>query len=374
MISRIRFQLCLVALVLASLLVPNSVALAATSYVVNDTGADCGSFVATYTDIQTAVNDAITNNVKTILVCPGAYEAFAVQLANKLTIKAALPGTFPTIHATPATSSGTIILVQISTSVVLDGLRFDGTNFDDTLSSSAYGIFWQNASGTVQNSSITRVRCFPDLCGSGFGIYALDDNGDGKQSALTVKNVNISDVDAAGIRVAGPVKLTVSGARIIGNFSGGAFGSGYGILFDQGEATGKVSDSTISRVTNGLVLEASKVTVSGNTISGTSNGVIVYGNCGQSASDNKIMGNTFTDMLDTGVLIATCGNADRNTVSSNRFSGAPGNVAGVHFDVDTGALADKNKISGNTIFGFADDIIEDPDATNTSISGNTRVP
>jgi hypothetical protein len=66
--------------------------------------------------------------------------------------------------------------------------------------------------------------------------------------------------------------------------------------------------------------------------------------------------------------------ADRNTISGNRISGASGSVAGIVFNVDPGAFADKNKVSGNTIFGFPDDIAEDPDATNTSISGNTWIP
>src|SRR5689334_19523627 len=156
----------------------NPAAIAAVTYVVNDATPDCGLLTATHTDIQTAVNDAINDNVKTIFVCPGPYGIFTVTGANKLTIKAAVAGDRPVVNATLAATSGMIIDIEDSAGVVLDGLVVDGTNFNDALTAATYGIYIHNASATVQNVSVTKVRCFPNTCNNGFAIYALDDNGD----------------------------------------------------------------------------------------------------------------------------------------------------------------------------------------------------
>lgn len=383
---RLRSFFAAVAVTLGSLLVPSSstssAALAASPiYIVNDGGADCGPFVTGYSDIPTAVQAAITNGVKTILVCPGTYSNFSVGNAKNLTIKAALPGTFPTVSP-PVSTTGIIVDVEDSSGVVLDGLNIDGTNFTDALTHLTIGVLFLNASGTVQNSRITKVRCYPNGCNSGAGIYLQDDNGDGKPSTLIVKNVDISDFDAMGIFASGPTKLTVIGSSLTGNFSGGTGVSPFGVTFGQIGATGSVTKSTISNVGYGVEIDgASKVSVSGNTINDAGYGVSLSTVCitdEQVANSNKVTGNIMSGITSTGVYfnssIGGCTHTDLNTISGNRISGASGSNAGVSFSVATGGSANENKITSNAIFGFATDIITDPDATKTSISKNTWIP
>jgi parallel beta-helix repeat protein len=388
MLTRIHLKSIFAALALAlgNLLSPNLAAnttsLAATTYLVNDAGVDCGSFTATYVSIRAAVTDAIANRVKTILVCPGSYNNFSVVGANKLTIKSALAGTFPTINA-PAASSGKIVDVRDSTGVVLDGLNIDGTNFNDALSGEAYGVIFDNASGTIQNSSVTRVRCFPNSCSLGVGIYVLDNNNDGKRSTLTVKNVNVTDVDDIGIYAFGPAKLSVVASRITGDLSGGTDINPVGVYFSFSGVTGSVIKSTISNVSYGVFVSgASNVTVSGNTIEDAFfYGVRLSASCiagNETSSSNKVTDNTFSDMSLNGVSIASFGGgcssyADKNTISGNRITGNRGG-AGVVLSVNPGASADRNKIAANTIFGFRDGVVTDPNATKTSVSKNTWVP
>jgi hypothetical protein len=380
MFPRPQFKSFLVALALAlaSLLVPNSHALAATSYIVDGAGVGCDPFVATHTSIQTAVDDAIANNVRTILVCKGSHDSFTVVNAKKLNIKAAVPGTFPIIDA-PAASSGTIVAISDSTGVILDGLKFDGGNFNDTLSGISAGILFEASSGTVQNSSIINLRNFPDMGSNGIGIFI---EGDIKKSVVTIKNVNIVDFDLAGIIATDQVKLTVSGARITGNFSGGAGIPDYGIFFDESGVTGSVTGSTISGVSTGLTLQgASKVTISGNNVYGVAEGVSLRADCTpgeESANLNKITNNTITEVSQYGITIASsgggCTRADKNTISGNRVTGAFGSSIGVYLTMDPAALADRNKITGNSIFGFNEDINIDLSATNTTVSGNSWIP
>jgi hypothetical protein len=385
MISRIRrillsFYLVGLALVLAGTFAPAQSAVAATSYVVNDAGADCSPYVATHTVIQDAVDDTFVNGVKTILICPGTYSHFAINGANKLTIKAALPGTYPivlNVHTYPYTNA----LVVDSSGVVLDGLYFDGDNFSSNFDIVA-GIRFENASGVVQNSIITRVRCIPIPCNGGYGILLLDYNDDGKQSVLSIKNVNITDFDAVGISVEGSAKLTASKVRVSGDFTGGEYVVGTGIHFTFG-ATGSVKDSTISDVYNGVVLLGgiSKATFSGNTIAGVETGLLLSAFCypaSEISSSNKIVGNTFIEVHGQGVTIQNpgigCSYTSKNTISGNTFNGASGSTNGIFFDVGSGASADKNVITSNIFYGFADEITEDPDATNTKVSGNIWLP
>src|SRR5690349_1692402 len=107
--SRSRFTLwaAMLAAIITVLMVPAQTAQASTVFIVNDAGDGCGINTPGYVGpemLQTAIDDAIALGVHTILVCPGLYDPLTITGANKLTLKAALPDTFPTINA-PAASS-----------------------------------------------------------------------------------------------------------------------------------------------------------------------------------------------------------------------------------------------------------------------------
>jgi hypothetical protein len=367
-------------LALAGVFAPSaSSAVAAAMYVVDDGGGDCVPFTPTHVAIQIAINDAITNSVKTILVCPGMYDYFAVTGASKLTIKAAIPGTFPLVNA-PATAPGHIAYVINSSSVVLDGLRFDGDTFPATLTIDVVGVQFENSSGTIQNSVVSDVSCFPTNCGHGYGIALIDENGDGKVSTLTIKNVNVADYDKTGIYARGQTKLNVSNSRVVKDAASTPL-SIRGLWLSDG-ATGSIKSSTISNAGTGLyLLGAGKVTFSGNIVINAEYGMEIRATCDayqQSASANKITGNKFAEIANYGVLIssdyAPCSHTDKNTISSNQFSTMAVGGSGIYFMVSPFAFADKNAITGNTFMGFSEIIHEDPETTNTKVSGNIWIP
>ena len=398
--SRFTSWAAMLTVTLTALLVPTQTAQAVTFYIVDDDASSgtCNNLVATYPDMQTAVTDAITYHVHTILVCPGSYNNFTVTGAIGLVIKAAVPKSYPIINS-PSLSFGNIIFVQPSvsgvpsTGVVIDGLKLDGANFADTLTGNAVGINFYNSSGIVRNSIITGLRDWPNNTGSyGTGMWVHDNNADGKLSVVTVTVNNITDIGSQAILVDGPAKVVISKTSIVGNFSGGGNVSFAGVAF-LGGSTGSVISSSISEVSLGVrILGGSVITVSGNTISNASYGVKIDATCTlptyKTANANKILKNTFTGISTNGVHLHsdassdTCTpHADNNIISGNRFTGTPGATKGVQLLKTNGAVnaasANHNYVTNNMIFGFTGGVdIGAPFnmVTNPVVSGNTFIP
>jgi parallel beta-helix repeat protein len=313
------------------------------------------TYSAHYTTIQAAVNAAASG--ATIQVCPGTY-AEQVTITTPLTLKGvtntagntgAAVVTIPT-----GTFSGAFTQINIEASgVTLVNIGVDGTN---TLSSCDFGpsltgiLFAAGSSGTLKDVALRNhyiSNGSGGYCGTGIpatansatSVTVTDSsvrNFDGEgfyltaTSTVTVKTTTVAPINpgancvyanaatvevsnnsmadcGVGVYVTSTVQGTVSGNTIHGGTSGGSgvfcFPVCTGLtvsgnaIFDTGTGYGMKTSSEVG----GVVFE-------NNDVSGTSNGVYLFLQPG-----NTISNNTFTD-----VQIGVNG-ASGNTISGNSY-------------------------------------------------------
>jgi hypothetical protein len=178
------------------------------------TAADCNANRPTYSTVQAAVNAAPAGG--TILICPGTYVEQVVVTKNGQTLRGAgrgltvlRPTAVPqatTSLVVPA-SVASILLVQGATAVTVAGVTVDGgaadggavpplTNCRDV--GFYVGIFFRNASGTIESDGVTNVR---STTRCSVGIRA--ESGDGGLSNLAVQDSVIEKYGTYGLVCAG---------------------------------------------------------------------------------------------------------------------------------------------------------------------------
>lgn len=155
-----------------------SVAHAATTRVVDldghGTAANCDAAGVAFSSIQAAVNAAAPGD--TIFICPGVYDEQVVVTTNNLELRGAGMGLTvlrPTVVTANATAITTpvpvpvlpVLLVSGATGVTVTQLTVDGRLADTGggFSSCGFiphyvGIFYRNASGTIQTVRVTEIR------------------------------------------------------------------------------------------------------------------------------------------------------------------------------------------------------------------------
>lgn len=278
---------------------------AAAQYVVNDGGPDCGALTPNYSSIQMAVDDAKTNHIHTILVCPGNYhESISLLGVSTLTISAPAGFARPVIAPAPSSNGGYVFDIVTSTGITLSNLDIDGTGFLEPSTSSQIGLYITSSAVTLQNVSIASLRnnTISSLVG-GYGIYAMDLDGDKKVSSLTITHSYIYDYQTDGVDVYGNVKTNIFESRIDGADgstpirTNGVLLTGYA----SGVPTGSISKSILGgNGTDINLMNVGKISMTGNLMSA---GVNITTDCGfakATASGNKISGNTFGPINITG--------------------------------------------------------------------------
>jgi hypothetical protein len=371
---------------------PATEAQAAAAIVVNDLWDDCGGLTAGYTDMQAAVDAAIAAKANTILVCPGSYFPFVVDGANNLTIRAAKKNLPVPVISPMVQSSGRLVRVVNSTTVVIDGLKIDGVNFDDTLTGETAGITFTDSTGTVQNSIVTTIHDEPTGFGSwGNGIVVEDTSAsDAIQTNVTIRTNRIVEIAREKVLVTGPAKATITGNEISGvsdvpgNHEGiKLWGTG------AGSPTGSITKNTIRHVWTGVrLVNGNNVAIKSNTITDAVYGFFIEAVCtwaGTTANGNQIVSNrveamTLLDARSSGPTDCVV-HMDNNLVSKNVAtymspSGTPGpGVAAIFLysnDPATGVIAG-NRVIGNTLTGWRNLYIETHD-TGTLFKGNKMLP
>ena len=165
--------------------------------------------------IQAAVTAAETAGATIVKVCPGTYPE-EVVINQRLTLQGINVGGFGqaviaatgglTANAASLTSGNPIaaqIYVHDTTGVNISNVVVDGTG--NGLSGCSYlmGIYYQNASGTV-NNVVTRNQVISG-CGTGLGIFVqsgvgvLPANHTIVTSNVTVENSSVHDFEKNGI-------------------------------------------------------------------------------------------------------------------------------------------------------------------------------
>ena len=207
--------------------------------------------------------------------------------------------------------------------VTITDITFDASNVG-SLSAILAGIFVQSSSATISRVGIRNLKVvqpFADM-----GIYV---EGAASNPAVTVQNSSIHDIRTFGIYGetlsggAGSVSMTLKGNYVSG--------TNEGILLDSGSA-GTVSGNTVSGGNIGISANSgAAVSISGNTV--VASGYGVAASDGSTVNGNKIFGTLTAGILIVGQTVA---------VQTNAITGGP---VGIDFECGNDPNVNSNTIN-----------------------------
>jgi hypothetical protein len=179
----------------------------AATLTVDDDHVQCPN--AGFSTIQSAVNAASPND--RINVCPGTY-AEQVKVTKPLTIQGIevanqhLSLIMPTAVVANSTSTATgfpiaaIVLVEGTDRVTLTHLAVDGANNAlGDCATNLVGIYYRNASGTINDVAVRNIELAPALFGCQVGFGILVQSGGGGRSRVEILDSSIHDYQKNGI-------------------------------------------------------------------------------------------------------------------------------------------------------------------------------
>jgi hypothetical protein len=320
-----------------------------------------------FTTIQAAVNASPAGS--TAFICPGTYAEQVVITKNFTlvgvsslgTSGAAAAGFNNPVITSPANGvvgnatdlfDGSAIAAQIAVLtpsgagspilVNISNLAVNGSNNQiSACSPNLVGIYYQNASGTMNHL----VTSFQELsaglfgCQSGLAIFAESGYGSGGTSVVTIENSSVHDYDKNGITVDGTgTTATITGNYVVGIGATGATAQN-GIQVSDG-ANGSVKNNTVT-----------DDVYTGGTYSAS--GILLYDSGGTNAQNLIVSGNTVSNTQGAVVAFsdptyAAYGLADYNSVSGNKITASP--AAGSFLIDGIDLCSNNNKATSNTIF------------------------
>jgi parallel beta-helix repeat protein len=326
--------------------------------------------------IQAAVNASSQND--TVLVCPGTY-AEQVTITKNLTITGLTVGTADQVVIT-SPAGGVVrnaydlyqygsnpvsaqVLVQNTRNVVLNNITVDGAgNGINGCAPDFRGIYYQNASGTIENVTARNQILSPGLtgCQSGEAIYVQSGYGSSTPQFVTIVNSSVRNFQKNGITVDGdPLSFLVQKNYIVG--VGPTTGAAEnGIQISDGATGAVLNNTTIDEIyspggygASGILIYAAPgVEVGFNTVGSTQYGIVTVSDPSSGSTHNPQGLADHTNIHDNTVLgtqifdgIDVCSNS--NTVVNNTvFSSAE---AGIHLDGECGTTGKNNVVLSNTV-------------------------
>jgi parallel beta-helix repeat protein len=301
--------------------------------------------LAFYSSIQLAINSVPAGS--TIKVCPGTYQD-QILITKSLTLVgesgngnsgATAAGTNNPVIEPPASGLATNASdlfdgsgIAAQTAIVtpsgaahpivvnISNLTVDGSNnLVSGCGPDLVGIYYQNASGTVNHVVARNTELGSGLggCQSGLAIYAESGYGSGGTSAITIENSSVHNFQKNGITVDGSGTVaTVLGNYVVGQGATPVIAQN-GIQVSDG-ANGKVTNNT---VTDDVYVNPSDCSTTTPPSCCSASGILLYDSGGSMASGLTISGNVVSNTQGGIVLVAdSSGTADYNTLTSNKVT------------------------------------------------------
>ena len=338
---------------------------------VDDDKVECPA--ATFTSIQAAVNAASPGDQ--ILVCKGIYRE-QVVIGKPLSIDAAsgailMPSTMQanSMSLFDGSPLAVALLVADTTDVTIEGLIVDGSNSGiSECVPDLFGIAFQNASGSIQRTTVRNFKLGERLsgCQSGTGIFVQ--SGGGQTSKVWIGNSSVHDFQKNGItanEVGTEVFVRSNVVTGIGPTTGAAQN---GIQIGFG-AAGRIRLNTVTNTvwlpckavetctavaTGILVTQSDDVSVTENIAGVSQVPIFVDGNSAQ-VHDNSV----FSAFVFDGIRLEGSQNSARgNTI----FNGAE---SGIFID------GNNNLVRNNTITDAAIGILKTTTSSGNVIQNNS---
>ena len=312
--------------------------------------------VTPYTTIQAALTAAAPGD--TIVVCPGVYdEQPVVDKAVRISGRGeAIVRPSPMADNTTSLTTGNPIaagvLVADTSGAVVEGIAVDGTdNGGAGCNRNPVGIFFRNASGTVQNAAVRNMKLGAGLEGCQAGLGILIQSGPEATSAVVVQDTTVHGYQKNGLTASGAGTTLTARHNHITGFGPTPHIAQNGIQVSGG-ASGTVEDNAVANhvwtgcqpgsctfvAANMLMFEAGVgLTVRNNTVtnaqagiyfSGVNEGTIQGNNVIQTlvadgmivdGTSNTVLSNHVSDSAEAGIFVS----GDGNILRRNRINEAP---------------------------------------------------
>jgi hypothetical protein len=365
---------------------------AASSVVVTPPNTTPCRVLPSYFTISAAVLSAPAGS--TIYICPGTYTEQVVITKNLTLVGVGTNGSSGSnavgannpVITSPSVGVGTNaadtftgnpiaaqVLVQTPSGsspikVTLEDLAIDGSNnmLSGCNAPNLVGIYYQNASGTI-NDVVTRYQEMdPSDFGCQLGDAIFIETGTGGSAAVTIANSSVHDYDKNGITVIGSDAV----ATIVGNY---IVGIGATTLIAQNGI--QISNGANGTVKNNVVTDDNYINPEGCSLCYGSSGILIWDTGATGQFPLTISGNMISN---TQLAIVTYGDsngtADWNTVTSNRIMSTE--ASGSYLDDGIDLCSNENTATSNTVYNSsASGVHIDSSCTESSgVSGkNTTV-
>lgn len=343
-----------------------------------------------FATIQAAVTASPSGS--TAFICPGTYPEQVVIAKNFTLTGVSASGANNPVITSPAAGTvtnasdlynGSAIAAQVAvltpsgaSSPIVVNISNLAVNGNNNLISGCgpnlVGIYYQNASGTINHVATSNQQLSAGLggCQSGLAIFVQSGYASGGTGVVTIENSSVHAYQKNGITADGSgMVVTITGNYVVGQGATPANAQN-GIQVSFG-ANGKVTNNIVTDdvyispnggpyySASGILLydsggsSAKNLTISRNTVSNTQGGIIAVGDTSGTADYNVITLNKVTASPAAGPYlidgIDMCSN--NNTATSNIVYNSSG--AGIHIDSQctqlTGTSGNNSSVSNNTI-------------------------
>ena len=337
----------------------------------NDTSNTCSSAATPCKTISHALTETPAGG--TVSVAAGTYPEQVTITKNVSIIGAGAastviePSTLSLYDADTDSTQSQYYVVDVAPGVAsanLESLSVNGsaaTNFFTGCAQNFVGVYYHDASGSVQNVNVTAIELPESLfgCQQGLGIYVATDGGSTTPSQVVIKNVNVNNYDKNGITCddAGTV-CTISNSVVTGIGATPLIGQNGIQVFG---ASAQITNNTVTgnnyTVTNQgtfsadgiLVINAGNLSIVGNQVSANNDNVDVLESAGEALNGSVLVPQW--DPTPGPWLI--CNNTVTNAaLGSVTFGNGLGD--GIEVDsVTSNVTVTGNTVTGNPEYGIA---------------------